>query len=116
MELLNPQTLETFRELMDPGELRDFLQRARQELLRSLGQMQAYFAAKEWDRLKVVAQRLRGTLGSVGCDALFAFLDQMEAQLRAEPLVILSPAQMQALNTVAQRTAQHMGHVITGIR
>ena len=47
MELLNPQTLETFRELMDPGELRDFLLRARQELLRSLGQMQAYFAAKE---------------------------------------------------------------------
>ena len=66
MELLNPQTLETFRELMDPGELRDFLQRARQELLRSLGQMQAYFAAKEWDRLKVVAQRLRGTLGFLG--------------------------------------------------
>ena len=115
MEWINPEKLETFRELMAPKDLRDFLQRARQELLRSLGQMQAYFAAKEWHSLKVVTQRLRGTLGSVGCDTLFVFLERMDAQLSAEPLVVPTPEQMLEFGSVAQHTAQHIGQVISRI-
>ena len=86
MDVLNPETLETFKDLLEPEELKDFLRRAQQELERSLCLMQQHFTAQEWPSLQASAHRLKGSLGSVGCDALFQALDRLEEQLDLAPV------------------------------
>ena len=109
MDLLNAATLETFQELMEPQELQDFLERARQELLRSHTLMQQHFAACEWPALRAVAHRLKGSLGSIGCDALFATLEQIELALLATPPEPPSAERMRQLAALADQTAGRLG-------
>lgn len=109
MDLINNDTVETFREILDPDEFKDFFLRAQQELERSHQQMQAHFAAQDWARLKAVAHRLKGSLGSVGCDALFWKLDEIEEQLRQEPVQAPGLTQMQAISEIAQATQRLLG-------
>jgi HPt (histidine-containing phosphotransfer) domain-containing protein len=104
MDMINSDTLETFRDILDPEEFKDFFQRASQELDRSHSLMQAHFAAQEWDALRSVAHRLKGSLGSVGCDVLFSKLEKLEMQLRNEPLQVPLPNQMQIISETAQKT------------
>ncbi len=105
MDVLNPETLETFKDLLEPEELQDFLRRAQQELERSVQKMQQHFAAQEWPSLQAAAHRLKGSLGSLGCDALFQALDRLEEQLRAQPSVAPTAAQMQAITDISTQTA-----------
>lgn len=108
MELMNPNTLATFRELMEPDELREFLERVQQEMLRAHAQMQAAHAAEDWHALQKLAHRLKGSLGSVGCDALFTALNQLDTQLQASPIRPPAPAQMAGLSAVVASTAQRL--------
>lgn len=109
MNLINNETVATFRDLLEPDEFKDFFLRAQQELERSHQQMQVHFAAQEWQRLKTVAHRLKGSLGSVGCDALFLKLDEIEEQLRQEPVQSPGLTQMQAMSEIAQETQRLLG-------
>lgn len=105
MELLNPDTIESFQELMEPQELKDFLGRAHQELLRSHTLMQKYFADGEWPALRSVAHRLKGSLGSIGCDALYTQLEQIEVRLMQEPPEPPTEAGMVQLRELVEKTA-----------
>lgn len=109
MNLINFETLETFREILDPDELKDFFLRAKQELDRSLHQLEENFAAQEWSELAASAHRLKGSLGSVGCDALFSRLDKLEDQLRTEPISKPELMQIQELVEIAQKTSALLG-------
>lgn len=111
MVLINTETLETFRDLLEPDDFQDFFLRAHQELERSLRQMQVDFSDQEWTRLKASAHRLKGSLGSVGCDALFSKLDQLEMQLSTDPLQVPDSLQMQALTEVARATSVQLGQL-----
>jgi HPt (histidine-containing phosphotransfer) domain-containing protein len=111
MDLINPETLETFQDLLDVHEFKDFFLRAQKELERSIHQIHALFEANEWAGLKGSAHRLKGSLGSVGCDALFLKLDQLEEQLRAEPMQIPNLVQIQELIKVAQETHLRLGQL-----
>ncbi len=104
MDMINPDTLEIFRDILDPEEFKDFFQRASQELDRSHSMMQAHFAAQEWDGLRSVAHRLKGSLGSVGCDNLFSKLELLEEQLRKEPIQVPLQNQMQIISEIANKT------------
>ncbi len=111
MQLLNPDTVESFQEFMEAQELRDFLDRAQQEMLRSHGLMQQHFAAQEWAALRSVAHRLKGSLGSIGCERLYAQLEQIEQQLLSTPPEPPSAASMSQLQTLVTQTA----HVLASI-
>lgn len=111
MDLLNQATVESFQELMEPQELQDFLKRAHQELLRSHDLMQQHFVANEWPALRSVAHRLKGSLGSIGCDALYAALEHIETQLLASPPVPPSSAKMVDLAGLVEKTADQMAAI-----
>lgn len=85
MTLLNPDTIDTFRELMDEGELRDFLDRAARLLDGDRLPLLAAVRDGQWETAARLAHRLKGGLGSVGCDALHARLAELEKNLKAVP-------------------------------
>lgn len=109
--LINTETLAIFRDLLDPDEFKDFFLRAQQELERSRHQMEVHFAAREWEGLRATAHRLKGSLGSVGCDALFAKLDELEQQLCADPITEPGSLQMQDLSDTARATSGLLGQL-----
>lgn len=85
MTLLNADTITTFRELMDEAELREFLAQAAQLLDGDRGHLLADLRAGQWETAARLAHRLKGGLGSVGCDALYARLAELEKNLKAVP-------------------------------
>jgi HPt (histidine-containing phosphotransfer) domain-containing protein len=85
MTLLNVETIATFRELMDDGELRDFLAQAARLLDDERENLITRLRSGDWTVAASVAHRLKGGLGSVGCDALFSSLAALERNLKAAP-------------------------------
>jgi len=85
MTLLNADTIATFRELMDEDELRDFLQQAAQLLDGGRHALLAALRESQWETAARLAHRLKGGLGSVGCDALYERLAELEKNLKNAP-------------------------------
>ena len=108
MDLMNPHTLATFRELMEPDELRDFLARVGQDMVAAHAALLQLHQSQDWLALQKLAHRLKGSLGSVGCDALFAQLNKVDAQLIATPARPPSDEDMAALSQVMTATAQRL--------
>lgn len=101
MTLLNPDTLATFSDFMSPDELRDFLTRVREEWRSAWPRLQERILAQDWEAVRKESHRLKSTVGSVGCDALYAALNDLENALRAEPPQLPSKAELAQLRTAA---------------
>lgn len=104
LELLNIETVKSFQEFLDPGELKDFFKRAAIELSASQHLMQINYVANDWGSLQALAHRLKGSLGSLGCDQLFAALEQIEDQLRMIPIKLPTNNQMTELQIIITAT------------
>jgi HPt (histidine-containing phosphotransfer) domain-containing protein len=85
MTLLNVDTIATFRELMDEAELSEFLEQAARLLDGDRGPLLAGLRDGQWETAARLAHRLKGGLGSLGCDALYARLAELEKNLKAAP-------------------------------
>lgn len=85
MQTLNLETVATFRDFMQADELRDFLDRVKRELLTDWPRLEGHWQAGEWTQVHKGAHRLKSVVGSVGCEALYEALHQLENDLRAVP-------------------------------
>ncbi len=112
MTVINFEILGVFQELMGLEEFKDFLHMAQQELSRSRGRMSAHFAAEEWDSFRMAVHRLKGALGTAGCDTLFTFLDQLEYRMLLEPLFVPTHETMSEFDSLAERTSQGLARVL----
>lgn len=104
MPILNADTVATFRELMDEAELRDFLRQAADLLDGGRAELLSRLQAADWETAARVAHRLKGGLGSVGCDALYARLAALELDLKAVPALPPTPAAVADLDTLLGAT------------
>ena len=114
MTLLNLATLRELEDLLPADSLVDFLEQARQDMVDSVPVMQQQFAAGDWQALKQMAHRLKGTLGSLGCDAVFASLSSLEADLRAEPPRLPGATTLEDLAMVIDATSRRLADRVAG--
>ncbi len=114
MTLLNLATLQELEDLLPADSLLDFLEQARQDMVDSVPVMQQHFAAGDWQAMQQMAHRLKGTLGSLGCDAVFASLSSLEADLRAEPARLPDAAILQDLAAVVAATSGRLADRVAG--
>lgn len=106
MLTLNPETLASLAEFMSPAELRDFLGRVHAEWRASWPVLQAQLHAQEWLAAQKQAHRLKGALGSVGCEALYDALNDLENALREMPPRAPSAPDLARLSDVARDVEQ----------
>jgi HPt (histidine-containing phosphotransfer) domain-containing protein len=87
MNLLNVSTLDVFREFMETHEINELLEKVVTELSSSKALISMHLHEKNWMLLTRLIHRLKGSLGSVGCDALYFSLDEFESRLREIPTI-----------------------------
>lgn len=112
MEIVNIETLDNLREFMSPDEVSDLLQKVLVEIHRSSSLLSVHFEAKDWPALRAVAHRLKGSLGSVGCDAVYSELDKLELNLMALTIVEPTSIQFRELMSLLDTTHRTLSHLI----
>jgi HPt (histidine-containing phosphotransfer) domain-containing protein len=85
MDILNEETLKSFKEIMDAQQYQQLIQFACNELAKGQSLMTNHFNQSEWDEIRFLAHKLKGSMGSLGCDQLFNLLNVLEKQLKEQP-------------------------------
>lgn len=108
--ILNAETLAGLQEFMPAPELSDFLGRVTDELEQSWQRLEGLAGAGDWPAVQKEAHRIKGVVGSVGCDALYQAFHGLESQLRAQPdqapAALASPELPGAVGQAAQALRQ----------
>jgi HPt (histidine-containing phosphotransfer) domain-containing protein len=104
METLNAAVLGELQSFMDADEFVAFIQRALQKLQQQAPVLLACIADQHWDEARHLAHRLKGTLGSLGCERLAAALNSLEEGLRQKPPCLPQAQTMAGLEFTIQET------------
>lgn len=102
MVTLNLSVLQELKEFMDEEEFREFIQDAHDQLKQQGEQLLLQMARANWASAQHLAHRLKGTMGSLGCEDLHVVLQILEAGFRETPAAAPTPAAWDALEA-----AQH---------
>ena len=88
---------------MTPEEFNALVDEASAGLAQELDRMSVLQTECNWNALRETAHRLRGSIGSLGCDLLAEQLNELEATLRAEPGTDPAPLQLEEIRRLAQQ-------------
>ena len=106
METLNASVLGELKTFMNTDEFIEFMDEAHQKLHQQAPALLGCIAEKNCDEARRLAHRLKGTLGSLGCDKLFAALHSLEEGLRQTPPLLPQAQAMAELDLTIQATLQ----------
>jgi HPt (histidine-containing phosphotransfer) domain-containing protein len=106
METLNASVLGDLKTFMNTDEFIEFMDEAHQKLHQQAPALLGCIAEKNWGEARRLAHRLKGTLGSLGCDKLFAALHSLEEGLRQTPPLLPQAQDMAELDLIIQSTLQ----------
>lgn len=104
MQTLNESVLAELRSFMASDEFMEWMEAAQQKLLAQAPVLLQSLADQQWEEARRLAHRLKGTLGSLGCDRLYAALNTLEEGLRQTPVLTPQAQALAELNAILQAT------------
>ncbi len=104
MDTLNASVLGELQSFMDADEFMEFIDTAHQKLQQQAPVLHECIVEKNWDEARRLAHRLKGMLGSLGCDKLAAALNSLEEGLRQNPPLLPQVQTMAELAFTIQET------------
>lgn len=104
MDTLNASVLGELQSFMDADEFMEFIDSAHQKLQQQAPVLLAFIDEQHWDEARRLAHRLKGMLGSLGCDKLAAALNSLEEGLRQNPPLLPQVQAMAELAFTIQET------------
>jgi HPt (histidine-containing phosphotransfer) domain-containing protein len=104
MDTLNASVLGELQSFMDADEFMEFIDTAHQKLQQQAPVLHECIVEKNWDEARRLAHRLKGMLGSLGCDKLAAALNSLEEGLRQKPPRLPQTEAMAGLECTIQET------------
>lgn len=104
MATLNFTVLQELREFMDEDEFREFMQEALDQLEQQGALLMTEMSRANWAAAQRLAHRLKGTMGSLGCENLHDVLQVLEAGFRETPPAAPTPVAWDALEAAQQST------------
>lgn len=103
MSPINLSKLHAFRGLMGSEAFKALVDEASTRLALELDRLGDPRTDTDWAALTDASHRLRGSLGSLGCDNLVERLDELEAMLREGRGLSPAPAQIEAIRRQVQQ-------------
>ncbi len=104
METLNAAVLGELQSFMNADEFIEFMDEAHRKLHQQAPVLLTCIADQHWDEARRLAHRLKGMLGSLGCEKLAAALNSLEEGLRHKPPCLPQAQTMAGLEFTIQET------------
>lgn len=112
METLNAAVLGELQSFMNADEFIEFMDEAHRKLHQQAPVLLTCIADQHWDEARRLAHRLKGMLGSLGCEKLAAALNSLEEGLRQNPPLLPQVQTMAELAFTIQETLSTLKHQI----
>lgn len=100
----NFTVLQELREFKDEEKFREFMQEAHVQLKQNGALLMTEMSRANWAAAQRLAHRLKGTMGSLGCENLHDVLQVLEAGFRETPPAAPTPVAWDALEAAQQST------------
>lgn len=90
--------------MMGEDEFRDLLQEALVQFEDRAEELLRAFDAEAWELARSLAHKIKGSMGTLGYDALFSSLDALEQQLLATPIVLPTKHAIEEIKSIIEKT------------
>ena len=104
MNLLNVHAISELKEFMEPDEFIEFIEFAILKIHQQTPQLLEWIASQQQENARRLAHQMKGSLGSLGCERLYATLHWLEEALRQTPASQPDPHLVKELVSVAEAT------------
>lgn len=104
--IVNPTTQQDLLDLMGPEEFRELLLEARVQFGEQAAALGAALSCQNWVISRSLAHKMKGSMGSLGYDALFHAMNELEARLREPNQSPPDSTEVAALQNVIEQTRQ----------
>ena len=106
MKILNPDVLKAFRDIMDVSQYKALFSLASAELGKNSFLLKAQLLNLEWKKVKFMLHKMKGSMGSLGCDLLFHKMNILEKQLNSLQITVPNEDQIGTLIETLDLTLQ----------
>lgn len=106
MKILNPDVLKAFRDIMDVSQYKALFSLASAELGKNSFLLKAQLLNLEWKKVEFMLHKMKGSMGSLGCDLLFHKMNILEKQLNSLQITVPNEDQIGTLIETLDLTLQ----------
>ena len=106
MKILNPDVLKAFRDIMDVSQYKALFSLASAELGKNSFLLKAQLLNLEWKKVEFMLHKMKGSMGSLGCDLLFHKMNILEKQLNRLQITVPNEDQIGTLLETLDLTLQ----------
>ncbi len=96
-KILNPEVLKAFREIMDVSQYKALFSLASSELGKNSLLLKSQLLNLEWKKVQFMLHKMKGSMGSLGCDLLFQKIMMLENQLNGFQITVPDKDQIDIL-------------------
>jgi len=106
LKILNPDVLKAFRDIMDVSQYKALFSLASAELGKNSFLLKAQLLNLEWKKVEFMLHKMKGSMGSLGCDLLFHKMNILEKQLNSLQITVPNEDQIGTLIETLDLTLQ----------
>jgi len=106
LKILNPDVLKAFRDIMDVSQYKALFSLASAELGKNSFLLKAQLLNLEWKKVEFMLHKMKGSMGSLGCDLLFHKMNILEKQLNSLQITVPNEDQIGTLLETLDLTLQ----------
>lgn len=105
ISIVNQQIQAELIEMMGEDDWQELLLEAATQFVVRTKALNDAIASEDWGSVRSMAHKIKGSMGSLGYDAVFNALDVLEAQLLSQPPQMPSVDDLQKIRNVLTETA-----------
>lgn len=102
--IVNASIQEELVEMMGSEEFEDLLNEAAHQFEERSAGLMTFLNTADWSQARAMAHKIKGSMGTLGYDALFQSLDALERRLLVDPIDAPSAAEVEEIRQVISQT------------
>jgi HPt (histidine-containing phosphotransfer) domain-containing protein len=105
ISIVNQQIQAELTEMMGEDDWKELLSEAATQFAERAQVLNEAIAQEDWAKVRSMAHKIKGSMGSLGYDAIFKVLDALEAQLLSQPPQLPTADELQKIRNILTETA-----------
>ncbi len=106
ISIVNDTIQTELAEMMGEEEFRDLLKEALVQFEQRIKELMHAIETKAWESARSLAHKIKGSMGSLGYDAIYVSLDALEARLLATPMNLPTQSDLEEIKSIIEETTK----------